>query len=95
MTMMRGRTDENVRSSLRCLVTLLNYFEIEIEADAMKEHRAVGTWQLMKNGFKRNLIFWFLGLPHLVDELTTKPVRSRAPVSFDGDIDRVLKNRRL
>lgn len=89
--MMLGRARVNNSSSLGSLVALLNYFEIQIETDAMKEQRAVGTWQLMKNGFKESLLSRLFWVPQPRDELTTKPVRNRAPASFGEDIDRKLK----
>jgi hypothetical protein len=92
LKMMLGRTKDSTSSVLRAVVALLNYFEIEIETDAMKEHRAVGTWKLMKIGFKQGLIFWLLGIPQPVDEYTGRAVRRAAPASFDGDIDRKLRN---
>ena len=76
------QADSHAYASKLALVTLLDYFDLQMETEGTKKLADEGAWSLIKQGFADRIV----GLQHFDDANTAKAMRHREPATFSKDL---------
>ena len=76
------QADSHAYASKLALVTLLDYFNLQMETEGTEKLADEGAWSLIKQGFAERIV----GLQYFDDANTAKAMRHGEPATFGSDL---------